>query len=76
MALALTGKGWEWVGLDNAANAGPWIPPRVNVYPPTSPPRRGLGGFAGEIRAGMRRAWSVKVGIKASCPEQGLDHRP
>ncbi|SEO26400.1 hypothetical protein SAMN05216404_11580, partial [Nitrosospira multiformis] len=61
-ALALTGKGWEWVGWklgkqrDNAS--------RVFVYPPTSPPRRGLGGVVGGL---AREAWPVPARLEFKC---------
>jgi hypothetical protein len=44
---ALTGKGWEWVGWAGEGTGGPFLL-RI-AYPPTSPPRKRLGGRVGGL---------------------------
>jgi len=45
ITLALTGKGWVWVGLKGRQSQGRCAFAK-SFNPPTSPPHSGLGGLA------------------------------
>ncbi|WP_147432052.1 hypothetical protein [Nitrosovibrio sp. Nv6] len=73
IALALTGKGWEWAGLKGEPMQADVPVPHECLSPHKSPSQRDggrlLGGF---VRAGLS-ACASGVGVQARCGrKQGL----